>query len=243
MKATGMLRVLLATVLLGAIVTPIAAAGAQGHRAKPPRAQARALKLLKGLRKEAAAMAGEVAALRDQLAAAGEPKPTPPSPPAGQAGGSLGGSYPNPKLRPNSITSAEVADGALTAADVAPNTIQTVNLAAAAVGSADIANGSVARVDLGPGSVGAPQLLSTHVVEAGPIEVRDGNTGERAATCPAGERLLTGGAGWHDIQPGLSILVSAPDETPSSTVWDVRVRNTSGKTQSFSVHVLCLRAG
>ncbi len=242
MKETRMLRALLAAVVLGAIVTPIAVASAQGHPATRPSPQAIARKLLKRLKGQTATMTGEVAALRAKISVLSEPKTPPPSPPSGPAGGDLSGSYPNPKIRVNSITSAEVADGTLTSEDIAANTVQPNNIADGAIGPQDIANGSIAQVDLGAGSVGAPQLVSTHVVKAGPTFAGSGGTDEQTASCPPGEQLLAGGGGWTDIQAGLVIVASRPDENVSNQ-WDVLVHNGSGNGVNFFAYALCLRAG
>lgn len=242
MKQARMLRALVAAVILGTIVTPIAVAGAQGQRATRPTAQARALKLLKGLKKETAAISGEIASLRAKIGVLEAPKPPAPAPPNGPAGGDLAGTYPNPKVRASSITSAQVADNAITSADIAANTIQTNNIADGGIGSADIADGSIGQADLGSGSVAAPQLVSTHVVIAGPTAVGNGGSALEVASCPAGERLLSGGGGWSEIKSGLFILASKPDENVPNQ-WNVVVKNSSGATTGFRVFALCLRAG
>jgi hypothetical protein len=242
MKEARMLRVLLAAVVLGMIVTPIAVAGAQGQPAGKRSPQKIALKLLRGLKKEAAAITAEVASLHAQISTLEAPKQAPPSAPSGLAGGDLSGNYPNPTVRPSSITSAKIAEETVTSADIAPHTIRSLNIEDGSIGSADITDQSIAGVDLGPLSVGASQLLETHVVTAGPTAVGNNSSGEEFATCPSGERLLSGGAEWDSNRTNLWFTFSRPDLSNPNR-WDVLAHNTSGVTIPFFVYALCLRAG
>jgi hypothetical protein len=193
------------------------------------------------VKKETAAIAGEVVALRGKLGALEAPKQVPPSSPNGPATGDLSGSYPNPKVRVNSITSADVLDGSLTNADIAQNTIQSSNIADGQVESADIANGSIGPLDLGAGSVGSSQLVETHVLKAGSTFVGNGGTDGATGSCPAGERLLSGGAEWAVTNSNLVFTSSQPDQT-NPNQWDVVGRNGSGTGTDFFVYVLCLKA-
>ncbi len=242
MRQVRIVQLLVAMALLGAIVTPIALAGAHGSRAGRPSAQARALKLLKGVKAETATIAAEIASLRERTAVLAAPKQAPPTAPNGPAGGGLSGSYPSPRIGADAISSATVVDGAVTGADIGPATIQSLNIADGSIGSADIADGSVGQADLGAGSVGAAQLVGAHVVTGGPSNVSNGGTGEVSAACPAGERLLSGGGGWGVVEPNLFLVFSRPDEHNASA-WNVLGRNDSGRPAALFAFALCLKAG
>jgi hypothetical protein len=239
MKEARMLRMLLAAVVLGMIVTPIAVAGAKGHPAGKKPAQS-SLKLLQGLKKEMAGITTEITSLHAKIGALEAPKQAPPSVPSGPAAGDLSGSYPNPKVRANSITSADVLDKTLTSADIAQNTIQSSDIEDGAISSADIANGSIGSVDLSHGSVGASQLVETHVLKAGSTFVGNGGTDEATGSCPAGERLLSGGGEWGAVNTNLTFDFSRPDPT-NTNQWDVLGHNGTGTGTDFFVYVLCLK--
>ncbi len=242
MKQTKILRTLLALLVLGAIVTPIAVAGARGHRAPRQTATTKALKLLQGMKKEAAAIAGEIAGLRAKVGGLEAPKQPPPASPIGPAGGDLTGSYPNPRVRTGAIGSANVIDQTVTSADIAPSTIQTANIAGGSITSEDVADGSLGQNDLAPASIGAAQLLGVHFVKSGPNSVGDSAQGGNSAVCPPGERLLSGGATWGDANNKLFIVFSMPDKD-NPNQWDVEGRNDSSGPENLFAYAVCLRSG
>jgi hypothetical protein len=237
----------LAVVLLATVSTPVALAVASGPQARGSSTRA-IFKQINALRKTIAPLAAEVTALQVRAAELEEREPAANSLPIGPAGGDLSDTYPNPTIREGAITSASLLNGTLLSSDFAVGSVQPSKIADQ-VGSAQIQDTAIDRLKLTGSSVGGPQLGSVHVVKER-IFIANNSADATAVSCPAGERLISGGAEW---EPGfdasgnprgvanLYTLASLPD-TANPNQWDVHGQNSSGITRTFYAVALCLKA-
>jgi hypothetical protein len=87
-------------------------------------------------------------------------------PPSGAAGGDLAGSYPNPSIAADAVTSAKIAVDTIVAADVAEGAIGNGELAADAVTSAKIAADTILASDIATDAVTATEIAADAVTSS-----------------------------------------------------------------------------
>jgi hypothetical protein len=129
-------------------------------------------------------------------------------PPSGAAGGDLTGSFPNPEIAANAVTTAEIAADTILAADIATGAVDTAELADNAVTSAKIAADTIVAGDIATDAVGSAEIAADAVTASeiatgavGTVELADNSVTsvKIAADTIAAEDIATDAVGSAEI--------------------------------------------
>jgi hypothetical protein len=153
--------------------------------------------------------------------------------PSGSAGGSLSGSYPNPSLAAGSVTTTEILNGTIIAADLATGAVTSTIILDGTIVTADMATGAVTTTNILDGTILAADLATDAVTSSAILDGTIANGDIANATIDLTTKVTgvlpvaNGGTGTTTGAPTLFTPGYAPIAAAGSTISDATQITTS----------------
>jgi hypothetical protein len=132
------------------------------------------------------------------------------------------------------IGSRQIVNNSIRSKDIRNNNLRGKDIRIGTIGSSDVRDDSLSGADIQDGAVGATDLGPIVEVSATSPKIPDTEFGGAGVSCPAGTRVISGGAASSVNR--MYLMVSQR----SGNGWSASVHNLSGGSADMTVRAYCL---